>query len=178
MGSSSMFVIQCITPAPYITHPHKKLSRSPCLALQHLVLLPPHVMATFDPSHPLYNPEPLNHFHEYTEDIEELFEVRELTPPLVPRKREQPPAPRVGVFKKVLAKVRRKKIIKPLTPPPEEEEEDWNKYGELPGGRAGTFPRMTKAEREAQLQDMRDEMYEQGKYARVRALFMSFRLIF
>ena len=129
-------------------------------------------MTTLDPSHPLYNPEPLNHFHEYTEDIEDLFEVRELTPPLVPRKRDVPPAPpRVGVFKKVLAKVKRRKNVKPLTPPPEEEEEeDWNKYGELPGGRAGTFPRMNKAAREREIKDMRDEMFGEGKYERVRAL--------
>lgn len=115
--------------------------------------------------------EALNHFHEYTKDIEELFEVRELTPPLIPPKSEEPPAsaagPRLGVIKKVLAKVKGRKNVKPLTPPPEEEEEDWNKYGELPGGRAGTFPRMNKVDREAELKDMRDEMFGQGKYERV-----------
>src|SRR5579859_6331151 len=106
-------------------------------------------MTTFPPSRPTYQLEELNHFFEYSQDVEELFEVREVTPPLLPRKTKQPPAPpapRPGPFKRAWQKVKKPKRVVPLTPPPEEEEEeeeeDWNKYGELPGGRAGTFPRM------------------------------------
>ena len=126
-------------------------------------------MTTFPPSRPTYQLEELNHFFEYSQDVEELFEVREVTPPLLPRKAKQPPrppAPRPGPFKRAWQKVKKSKRVVPLTPPPEEEEEaeDWNKYGELPGGRAGTFPRMKKHVREAELKDLRDQMMGEGKY--------------
>ena len=127
-------------------------------------------MTTFPPSRPTYQLEELNHFFEYSQDVEELFEVREVTPPLLPRKAKQPPrlpAPRPGPFKRAWQKVKKSKRVVPLTPPPEEEEEDWNKYGELPGGRTGTFPRMKKHVREAELKDLRDQMMGEGKYKHV-----------
>ena len=126
-------------------------------------------MTTFPAARPTYKLEELNHFFEYSQDVEELFEVREVTPPLLPRKTKQPPAPRPGPFKRAWQKVKKPKRVVPLTPPPEEEEEeeDWNKYGELPGGRAGTFPRMKKHVREAELKDLRDQMMGEGKYKNV-----------
>lgn len=105
-----------------------------------------------------YLPEELdgakyNHFHEYDEDNQELFEIREITPPPTseladPETIVIPPSTRVARFRNVFKLLSGKKIAK----------KDCGKLEGLQGKHA-TLPRMNKEKRNAHLKDLHDEIY-------------------
>lgn len=104
-----------------------------------------------------------NHFHEYDEDNDELFEIREITPTPDPStefelNNNRQPLNRVGKFRNVLRFVVGRKSGKQI----EKQLEETSNY--LSGGRHATFPRMNKSERDARVRDLRDEVFGEGKF--------------
>ena len=108
-------------------------------------------------------PVKLNHFHEYDNNIEELFEIREITPPPSPEPVEEisetiPPTTRVGKLRNAFKRVTGKKKEKqPVESPPATvtiQGTGWTR----------TIPRMKKSVREAEMKDGYDEAFGLGKY--------------
>jgi hypothetical protein len=100
-----------------------------------------------------------NNFFEYDDNIEELFEVREITPPPSPTS-EIPnitlPRTRIAKIRQVLRRVTSKKKIK-LEPKPEQPTDGG-------GRRHATLPRMTQAERDAHSAQIKAEIYGENVF--------------
>src|SRR5579859_612387 len=119
-------------------------------------------MAPFLPERVDKDSTRFNYFHEYDDDNEELFEVREITPPPSPTPEQIIPATptsRVGKIRNVLNRVGSRRKARGGTV-----RSQGKKEGEWGGGRHATLPRIKKEVREAQLKDLRDQMFGLGMY--------------
>jgi hypothetical protein len=105
-----------------------------------------------------------NHFHEYDDNNEELFEIREITPPPSPDALKSeiyiapPSSTRVAKLRDVFRRVTGKKRVRQTAERIVQNRTDSN------GSRFATLPRMNGERREADLKELRDEMFGEGKY--------------
>lgn len=106
----------------------------------------------------------LNHFHEYDNNIEELFEIREITPPPSPEPIEETselflPTTRVrklrNALKRVTGKKKEKQPAEVLPATITIQGTGWTR----------TIPRMKKAVREAEMKDGYNEVFGLGMYS-------------
>jgi len=100
-----------------------------------------------------------NHFHEYDDNIDELFEIREITPPPPTPEPSDPAAiaknvTPVGKLQNVFKRMIGTRLTKRTAFPRAKSNScEWGH------GRRATLPRMNREQREANIKALRDEMF-------------------
>jgi hypothetical protein len=100
-----------------------------------------------------------NHFHEWEEDNDELFQIIPLPPTHDPTATPlPPPSTRASKFRNVIKLVTGKKLAKKARDKSEETQNDWS------SNKHATLPRMNREERDARIRYLRDEVFGLGRF--------------